>query len=157
MHDARKSQEKILRARATSDKKIQPRRIELLPHPWQGCMIPFHHSCDVHEENDTNIYCTLQFMGHTRAADGRCPTERSSFFIDCVDLLHLTMAPLEIPHDLIGQSSLYNHPDPLLRRLRLDDSSGGSITDLDRAFKGKEVVVLYAGSEHGSSASSGIH
>jgi len=61
------------------------------------------------------------------------------------------MAPLEIPHDLIGQSSLYNHPDPLLRRLRLDDSSGGSITDLDRAFKGKEVVVLYAGSEHGSS------
>jgi len=71
-----------------------------------------------------------------------------------VDLTHRTMAPLEIPHDLIGQSSLYNHPDPLLRRLRLDDSSGGSITDLDRAFKGKEVVVLYAGSEHGSSASS---
>jgi len=63
-----------------------------------------------------------------------------------------TMAPLESPHDLIGQSSLYNHPDPLLRRLRLDDSSGGSITDLDKAFKGKEVVVLYAGSEHGSSA-----
>ena len=26
-------------------KKVQPRRIELLPHPWQGCMIPFHHSC----------------------------------------------------------------------------------------------------------------
>ena len=70
---------------------------------------------------------------------------------DSVDLTHYIMAPLEIPHDLIGQSSLYNHPDPLLRRLRLDDSSGGSITDLDRAFKGKEVVVLYAGSEHGSS------
>jgi hypothetical protein len=63
------------------------------------------------------------------------------------------MAPVEIPHDLIGQSSLYNHPDPLLRRLRLDDSSGGSITDLDRTFKGKEVLVLYAGSEHGSSES----
>jgi hypothetical protein len=61
------------------------------------------------------------------------------------------MSPLEIPHDLIGQSSLYNHPDPLLRRLRLDDSSGGSIQDLDRTFKGKEVLVLYAGSEHGSS------
>ena len=74
-------------------------------------------------------------------------------FSNSVDLTHCTMAPLEIPHDLIGQSSLYNHPDPLLRRLRLDDSSGGSITDLDRAFKGKEVVVLYAGSEHGSSTS----
>ena len=73
-------------------------------------------------------------------------------FSNSLDLTHpATMAPLEIPHDLIGQSSLYNHPDPLLRRLRLDDSSGGSITDLDRAFKGKEVVVLYAGSEHGSS------
>ena len=75
-------------------------------------------------------------------------------FSDSVDSNNHTMAPLEIPHDLIGQSSLYNHPDPLLRRLRLDDSSGGSITDLDRAFKGKEVVVLYAGSEHGSSTSS---
>jgi hypothetical protein len=67
------------------------------------------------------------------------------------DVTTTTMSPLEIPHDLIGQSSLYNHPDPLLRRLRLDDSSGGSIQDLDRTFKGKEVLVLYAGSEHGSS------
>lgn len=58
---------------------------------------------------------------------------------------------LSIPPDLVGQSSLYNHPDPLLRRLRLDDSSGGSISDLDSTFKGKEVLVLYAGSEHGSS------
>lgn len=83
-------------------------------------------------------------------ADAR-PNVHYSFSYS-VDLSKHTMAPLEIPHDLIGQSSLYNHPDPLLRRLRLDDSSGGSITDLDRAFKGKEVVVLYAGSEHGSSA-----
>ena len=63
-------------------------------------------------------------------------------------------APLAVPADLIGQSSLYNHPDPLLRRLRLDDSSGGSITDLDKTFKGKELLILYAGSEHGSSTSS---
>jgi len=83
-------------------------------------------------------------------ADARLNVHYS--FSDSVGLSKHTMAPLEIPHDLIGQSSLYNHPDPLLRRLRLDDSSGGSITDLDRAFKGKEVVVLYAGSEHGSSA-----
>lgn len=69
-------------------------------------------------------------------------------------LIIFTMsAPLSIPPDLVGQSSLYNHPDPLLRRLRLDDSSGGSITDLDKTFKGKEVLVLYAGSEHGSSGS----
>jgi hypothetical protein len=91
-----------------------------------------------------------------RRPDARCrwPMPDRTFIIHSLILstsLIRTMAPLEIPHDLIGQSSLYNHPDPLLRRLRLDDSSGGSITDLDRAFKGKEVVVLYAGSEHGSS------
>lgn len=67
-------------------------------------------------------------------------------------LLERTMsAPLAVPPDLIGQSSLYNHPDPLLRRLRLDDSSGGGVTDLDKAFKDKELLILYAGSEHGSS------
>ncbi|ORY24779.1 hypothetical protein BCR39DRAFT_545886 [Naematelia encephala] len=57
---------------------------------------------------------------------------------------------LEVPPDLIGQSSLYNSPDPLLRRLRLDDSTGSSISDVERYFKGKEVLVLYAGSEAGS-------
>ena len=66
----------------------------------------------------------------------------------------MSSGPLTPPSDLIGQSSLYNHPDPLLRRLRLDDSSGGSITNLDETFKGKEILVLYAGSEHGSSRSS---
>lgn len=65
----------------------------------------------------------------------------------------MSSGPLAPPSDLIGQSSLYNHPDPLLRRLRLDDSSGGSITDLDTTFKGKEILILYAGSEHGSSRS----
>ena len=31
--------------KGSKQKRLQPSRIELLPHPWQGCMIPFHHSC----------------------------------------------------------------------------------------------------------------
>ncbi|WWD21118.1 hypothetical protein CI109_105599 [Kwoniella shandongensis] len=58
-------------------------------------------------------------------------------------------SPLQPPQDLLGQSGLYNVPDPLLRRLRLEEPSGQSITDLDKYFRDKEVLVLYAGAEYG--------
>ncbi|CAD6565051.1 MAG: hypothetical protein TREMPRED_000670 [Tremellales sp. Tagirdzhanova-0007] len=58
--------------------------------------------------------------------------------------------PLQVPQDLIGSSGLYNSPDPILRRLRLEDTTGHSITDIDRYFRGKELLVLYAGSEQGA-------
>ncbi|ORX39074.1 hypothetical protein BD324DRAFT_649166 [Kockovaella imperatae] len=58
---------------------------------------------------------------------------------------------LEVPQELVGSSALYNSPDPLLRRLRLQDSNGQDILDLNRYFRHKEVLVLYAGSEGGSS------
>jgi len=60
------------------------------------------------------------------------------------------MSAPELPSDLIGLSGLYNTPDPLLRRIRLEDSTGHPITDIDRYFRGKKVVILYAGSEHGT-------
>nr|ODO03939.1 hypothetical protein L204_00280 [Cryptococcus depauperatus CBS 7855] len=59
--------------------------------------------------------------------------------------------PLAVPVDLVGQSALYNVPDPLLRRLRLQDAQGQDIKDLDKFFAEKEVLVLYAGSEYGAS------
>ena len=78
-------------------------------------------------------------------------------------------SPLQVPQDLIGSSGLYNTPDPFLRRsvrvrltllsppwlmriqrLRLEDTTGHSITDVARYFRGKELLVLYAGSEHGA-------
>ncbi|WVN87795.1 uncharacterized protein L203_102990 [Cryptococcus depauperatus CBS 7841] len=58
--------------------------------------------------------------------------------------------PLAVPVDLVGQSALYNVPDPLLRRLRLQDAQGQDIKDLDKFFAEKEVLVLYAGSEYGA-------
>jgi hypothetical protein len=86
---------------------------------------------------------------------GHTLTDVVFLILIAIAILHpYTMSgPLAPPPDLIGQSSLYNHPDPLLRRLRLDDSSGGSVTNLDTTFKGKEILILYAGSEHGSSRS----
>ncbi|ADV23010.1 hypothetical protein I315_06580 [Cryptococcus gattii Ru294] len=60
--------------------------------------------------------------------------------------------PLPVPVDLIGQSGLYNVPDPLLRRLRLEDAQGIAIKNLDKYFAEKEVLVLYAGSEYGETA-----
>lgn len=36
-------------------------------------------------------------------------------------------------------------------RLRLQDSTGNDITDIERYFKNKDVLVFYAGSEGGSS------
>jgi hypothetical protein len=115
-------------------------------------MIPFHHSCD--EKAKMYVLINRIHLPLLGVPDARCPDFCPLLIIFAI-LLHpipyTIMSPVEIPHDLLGQSSLYNHSDPLLRRLRLDDSSGGSITDLDKAFKGKEVVVLYAGSEHGSS------
>ncbi|OCF35512.1 hypothetical protein I316_02564 [Kwoniella heveanensis BCC8398] len=67
------------------------------------------------------------------------------------------MASLEIPHDLIGQSGLYNVPDPLLRRLRIEEPSGKSIENLDKYFKDKEVLILYAGSEYGENNIRAFH
>ncbi|TYJ54066.1 hypothetical protein B9479_005252 [Cryptococcus floricola] len=57
--------------------------------------------------------------------------------------------PVEIPVDLVGQSSLYNVPDPILRRLRLEDQHGQTIKDLDKYFAEKEVLVFYAGAVYG--------
>ncbi|WVQ75482.1 hypothetical protein IAR50_005107 [Cryptococcus sp. DSM 104548] len=57
--------------------------------------------------------------------------------------------PVEVPVDLAGQSSLYNVPDPILRRLRLEDQHGQSIKDLDKYFAEKEVLVFYAGAVYG--------
>ncbi|ODN74590.1 hypothetical protein L202_06949 [Cryptococcus amylolentus CBS 6039] len=60
--------------------------------------------------------------------------------------------PVEIPVDLVGQSSLYNVPDPILRRLRLEDQHGQTIKDLDKYFAEKEVLVFYAGAQYKSAA-----
>jgi hypothetical protein len=38
----------------------------------------------------------------------------------------------------------------LIRRLRLQNSTGHDITDIDRVFKDKDTIIFYAGSEHGS-------
>ncbi|EIW67020.1 hypothetical protein TREMEDRAFT_69944 [Tremella mesenterica DSM 1558] len=59
-------------------------------------------------------------------------------------------SPVELPSDLIGQSGLYNLPDPLLRRLRLEDTTGVSISDLEKYFRYKDLLIFYAGSEQGS-------
>ncbi|KAL7421495.1 hypothetical protein Q5752_004382 [Cryptotrichosporon argae] len=59
------------------------------------------------------------------------------------------MSPLDVPPDLIGSSGLYNSPDPFLRRLRMDDQTGAPIKDVDRWFRHKDLVVVYAGSEQG--------
>jgi len=42
--------------------------------------------------------------------------------------------------------SLYQHPDPLLRRLRLLDN-GGNPVDLQSFFKGVKVVAFYFSSQ----------
>ncbi|WVQ90010.1 hypothetical protein IAS59_003786 [Cryptococcus gattii] len=65
--------------------------------------------------------------------------------------------PLPVPVDLIGQSGLYNVPDPLLRRLRLEDAQGIAIKNLDKYFAEKEVLVLYAGSEYGENNLRAFH
>ncbi|UOH82020.1 hypothetical protein LQV05_004702 [Cryptococcus neoformans] len=65
--------------------------------------------------------------------------------------------PLPVPVDLIGQSGLYNVPDPLLRRLRLEDAHGLPIKNLDKYFAEKEVMVLYAGSEYGENNLRAFH
>lgn len=67
------------------------------------------------------------------------------------------MAPVEVPPDLVGQSSLYTHADPLIKRLRLQDSTGKDIGDVERYFKNKDVLVLYAGSEGGSNNLRRLH
>ncbi|WVR09115.1 hypothetical protein IAU60_006177 [Kwoniella sp. DSM 27419] len=67
------------------------------------------------------------------------------------------MAPLDIPPDLVGQSGLYNVPDPLLRRLRLEEPSGRDITNLEKYFAEKDVLVLYAGSEFGQNNLRSFH
>ena len=51
-------------------------------------------------------------------------------------------------HDL-SQSLRANE----IQRLRLEDTTGHSITDIDRYFRGKELLVLYAGSEQGAGES----
>jgi hypothetical protein len=55
-----------------------------------------------------------------------------------------------IPTPVQGKSSLYTHPDPLLRRLRLEDPYGRPIETLKRDLAGKEVIIFYVGSVHGS-------
>ncbi|WWC73156.1 uncharacterized protein I206_107122 [Kwoniella pini CBS 10737] len=67
------------------------------------------------------------------------------------------MPSTEIPPDLVGQSGLYNSPDPLLRRLRLEEPSGKSINNLSKYFADKEVLILYAGSEYGENNIRGFH
>ncbi|WRT69006.1 uncharacterized protein IL334_005988 [Kwoniella shivajii] len=66
-------------------------------------------------------------------------------------------SPMDIPPDLIGQSGLYNSADPLLRRLRLEASSGNSINNLSKYFHEKEILVLYAGSEYGENNIRSFH
>ncbi|WWC64084.1 uncharacterized protein I303_106691 [Kwoniella dejecticola CBS 10117] len=67
------------------------------------------------------------------------------------------MPSIDIPPDLVGQSGLYNSPDPLIRRLRLEDPSGKSITNISKYFAEKEVLILYAGSEYGENNIRGFH
>ncbi|KAK4687984.1 hypothetical protein P7C73_g2127, partial [Tremellales sp. Uapishka_1] len=67
------------------------------------------------------------------------------------------MMAVDLPQDLIGSSGLYNVPDPLLRRLRLEDASGSPINDLERYFKDKQVLVLYAGAEYGEASLKDFH
>ncbi|KAG7571320.1 hypothetical protein FFLO_00672 [Filobasidium floriforme] len=55
-----------------------------------------------------------------------------------------------IPTLVQGKSSLYNHSDPLIRRLRLEDPYGRPIDSLREVFLGKEVVIFYIGSMHGN-------
>lgn len=43
-------------------------------------------------------------------------------------------------------SHLYQHPDPLLRRLRLVDGHGRRV-DLKQAFRDVKVVLMYFGSQ----------
>jgi hypothetical protein len=73
MYEPREGQKRPERTRT---KRIQPRRIELLPHPWQGCMIPFHHSCcgklkNLKDGLDLHIiYLYSVFIDHLHS---RCP------------------------------------------------------------------------------------
>lgn len=62
-------------------------------------------------------------------------------------------APPDVP------PHLYQFPDPLLRRLRLESSSGVPISDIQSFFKYKKVVVFYAGSVHGvrEGLATGLH
>ncbi|RXK35601.1 hypothetical protein M231_07131 [Tremella mesenterica] len=64
---------------------------------------------------------------------------------------------VELPPDLIGQSGLYNLADPLLRRLRLEDTTGVSISDLEKYFRYKDLLIFYAGSEQGSNNLRDLH
>jgi hypothetical protein len=55
-----------------------------------------------------------------------------------------------IPTLVQGKSSLYNHTDPLIRRLRLEDPYGRPIENLREVFLGKEIIIFYAGSYQGN-------
>jgi hypothetical protein len=57
---------------------------------------------------------------------------------------------IPIPTLVQGKSSLYNHSDPLIRRLRLEDPYGRPIDNLKEVFQGKEVAIFYVGSMHGN-------
>lgn len=62
-----------------------------------------------------------------------------------------------IPMDLRGLPSLYTHPDPLVKRLRLDDPYGRPIDNARKAFDGKELVVFFVGSEYGDTNLKELH
>ena len=57
-----------------------------------------------------------------------------------------TIAPIPT----LVKSSLYDHADPLLRRLRLEDPYGRPIDNLKDVFLGKEILIFYVGSMHGN-------
>ncbi|CAK9782949.1 hypothetical protein CC85DRAFT_303660 [Cutaneotrichosporon oleaginosum] len=67
------------------------------------------------------------------------------------------MPVADLPQDLIGSSGLYNSPDPLLRRLRLEDHTGAPVMNLQRTFGATDLLVLYAGSAQGSHNLAGFH
>jgi hypothetical protein len=62
-------------------------------------------------------------------------------------------APPDVP------PHLYQHPDPLLRRLRLESPSGVPITDIRAYFQDKKVIVFYFGGVWGVGAglAKGLH
>ncbi|CDZ97382.1 Thioredoxin-like fold [Phaffia rhodozyma] len=53
---------------------------------------------------------------------------------------------VEIPDDLVHNQAVYTHPDPLLRRIRLENPKGQPIHDIKSYFAGKKIIVFYFGS-----------
>ncbi|KAL7415923.1 hypothetical protein BDY24DRAFT_380526 [Mrakia frigida] len=64
---------------------------------------------------------------------------------------------VEVPEDLHHQPAIYHHPDPILRRLRLEDPQGVPIPDLKSYFRDIKVVCFYFGGIYGEASLREFH